>query len=118
MQQMGDGAGLGDAAVDNLRGLCDEGALITPGHGENSELHFESGEVLTQAIVETASDAAALIVLQREDTAAEAASRDLGALAVGDVGVDFHSSNGSAGYVPQSRPAAGHDDPSTIARRL
>src|SRR4051812_11329793 len=68
--------------------------------------------------MQSACDAATLVILQSKNASAEAAGGSLGALAISDVGVDFHPADGLPERVTQEGPAAGDDDPASVTSRV
>jgi len=76
MQQIGDGANFGEAQLYEFDGIDDAGFVLLrkrDGIAKSAEIHLNGGEILANAIVKIASNAAAFLILSRKNPSGELA---------------------------------------------
>src|SRR5579871_795556 len=115
---MRDGASLLQALLNHPSAFRDEVRLPVTGQSENVELHLEGGKILPKTVVEFAGNAAAFVILQRENASTQAPGRIFGALPRSDVCVDLHPSGRMVVFIEQHGPTARDGDLAAVSGRM
>ena len=70
MEQIRDGANFGETQLYEFDGIDDAGFVLLRERGgvaKGAEIHLNGGEILANAVVKIASDAAAFLILSRKN---------------------------------------------------